>query len=403
MPHINDDPILNNAAWARLRDEYRFPEPVFVTRPTMPSLAAYTEILSEVWESRWLTNNAAVHERLERALREYLGVEHLALFSNGTLALLIALQALGIEEGEVITTPFTFPATPHVILWNRLRPVFCDIEPDAFNLDPARVEAAITPATRAILPVHVYGNPCRVEALEELARKRGIPVVYDAAHTFGARYRGRALSAWGDMAMLSFHATKLFTTGEGGALVCRDAELLQRVRFFKNFGIADEETVIGPGINGKMCELQAAFGLLQLGGVDNEIARRRAVAEVYRSGLAGIPGIRIPAEAPETQHNYAYFPILVDPERYALHRDDLYTRLRECNVITRKYFHPLCSHIPCYAGLPSAAPANLPVAEEVARRILCLPIYGALDLDDAARICGLIRRLHEAAGERKFV
>jgi dTDP-4-amino-4,6-dideoxygalactose transaminase len=203
------------------------------------------------------------------------------------------------------------------------------------------------------------------------------------------------------MAMLSFHATKLFTTGEGGALVCRDADLLQRVRFFKNFGIADEETVIGPGINGKMSELQAAFGLLQLGGVDNEIARRGAVAEVYRSGLDGIPGIRIPSETPETQHNYAYFPILVDPERHAVHRDQLYTLLRECNVITRKYFHPLCSHIPCYAGLPSAAPANLPVAEDVAQRILCLPIYGALDLKDAARICEIIRGLHETTRAEK--
>jgi len=379
-------------AHAALIAANRFPEPVYVTRPSMPALADYTRLLEEIWERRWLTNDGELHQRLERALRAYCEVDNLSLFCNGTIALLVALQALRIDSGDVITTPFTFAATSHVLHWNHVRPVFCDIEPETYTLDPRRVEAAITSETKAILAVHVYGNPCDVDALQQIADRHGLALLYDAAHAFGVRCGGRSVLAYGDMSMLSFHATKLFSTGEGGALVTKTAAQHQRVNSLKNFGIAGEESVIGPGINGKMNEFQAAFGLLHLEQVDGEIEARRRVTDAYREALAGIPGLRfMESDMPGVRHNYAYFPIEIDPAVYGMSRDDAQALLRRCNVFPRKYFYPLCSQFPCYSSLHSSAPANLPVAERVTKRILCLPIYGALDVADAARIARLLR------------
>lgn len=381
-------------AHAELVAANRFPEPVYVTRPSMPALEDYTRLLEEIWTRRWLTNDGELHQRLERALRGYCGVDNLSLFCNGTIALLVALQALQIESGEVITTPFTFAATSHVLHWNHVRPVFCDIDPNTYSLDPGRVEAAITSETKAILAVHVYGNPCNVDALQRIADRHGLALIYDAAHAFGVRIGDRSLLAYGDMSMLSFHATKLFSTGEGGALITKTTAQHQRVNSLKNFGIADEETVIGPGINGKMNEFQAAFGLLHLEQVDGEIAARRRVALTYRGALAGIPGLRfMEDDMPGVRHNYAYFPVEIDPKTYGTDRDAVQALLRRCNVYPRKYFYPLCSQFPCYSSLHSSAPANLPVAERVSKRILCLPIYGALPVDDAVRIAGLLRQI----------
>ncbi|HPO13800.1 MAG TPA: DegT/DnrJ/EryC1/StrS family aminotransferase [Candidatus Hydrogenedentes bacterium] len=365
---------------------HSFENPIYVTRPTMPPLEEYQEMMTRLWETRWLTNNGAFHQELEARLCDYLDVEHLSLFCNATIALIVALQNFRITTGEVITTPFTFAATPHVLYWNGIQPVFCDIDPKTFNMDPARIEQLITPQTRAILPVHVYGTPCDIDAIQGIANRHGLTVIYDAAHTFGVRYHGKSLCSYGDASVLSFHATKLFSTGEGGALVTPSRACRERVDFLKNFGYADEETVIGPGINGKMNEFQAAFGLLQLKRIQAEIDHRREIDRIYRENLAGIPGITIPVEALHTQRNFAYFPILVDQTKYGISRDELHTRLRDKNVYARKYFHPLCSHYPCYAALPSANPQNLPVAERIAQQILCLPIYGTLDLSTVERI-----------------
>ncbi|MBX3470540.1 MAG: DegT/DnrJ/EryC1/StrS family aminotransferase [Planctomycetes bacterium] len=374
------------------------PEPVYVTRPTLPSLERFRESLEQVWDSRVLTNGGAFHQRLEAALCARLGVEHLSLFCNGTIALLVALQALRVSSGEVITTPFTFPATPHVLHWNGVTPVFCDIDPVTFNLCPEQVEALITPRTLAILPVHVFGQPCDVEALARISNRHGLRLIYDAAHAFGVRAGGRSIASFGDLTMLSFHATKLFTTIEGGALVSGSAALKARIDFLKNFGIADEETVVGPGINGKLNELQSAFGLLQLEQVDVEIAARRAVSARYRARLAGLPGLRLPPlDAPGVESNCSYFPVLVDRERFGLDRDALYAALKLFDVHARKYFHPLCSQIPAYRALPSAAPDRLPVAERVARQVLCLPIYGQLRPDVVERIADILWALHERA------
>ncbi len=369
---------------------YKLSESVYVTRPTMPSREDYLRMLAPVWEQRWLTNEGPLHARLERALAEHMEVAHLSLFCNGTTAMLLALQAMDITEGEVITTPFTFPATAHVIHWNRLTPVFCDIREDTCALDPEAVEAAITPRTRAILGVHTYGFPCDVEALEAIAARRGLRLLYDAAPAFGVRCKGRSILQYGDMSVLSFHATKLFTTAEGGAVATRNADWDRRIRFLKNFGIADEETVIGPGINGKMSELQAAFGLLQLEQVGEEIARRGAVAAVYRERLAGVRGIRLFPEPADATMNHAYFPIRIIAGEYGADRDALNVALRKCNIIARKYYFPLCSHFPCYADLPSADPRRLPVAERMSAEVLCLPIYGTLSPDIAATIADAV-------------
>jgi dTDP-4-amino-4,6-dideoxygalactose transaminase len=382
-----------------LLGRYRLDAPVYVTRPTLPPLDDYVERLREIWSTAWLTNAGPSHRELERQLGRFLEAPHLSLIANGTIALLIALKALGLDEGEVLTTPFTFPATVHVLRWAGLTPVFCDVEEPWLTLDPAAVEAALTPRTRALLPVHVYGNPCDVDALEAIARRHGLAVLYDAAHTFGARWRGRPVAAYGDAAALSFHATKLFTTCEGGAVVVRDAGLKRRVDLLKNFGIANEETVVAAGINGKMNELQAAFGLLHLRGVEAEIAARARVAAVWQEGLAGVEGLTLPRVRPETVPNHSYFPVRIDPARFGASRDDLQTALRRFDVHPRKYFFPLCSHYPDYRDLPSAAPERLPAAERAVREVLCLPIYGGLETETVADLCNLIRELQAAFRE----
>ena len=372
---------------------HRLSDPIYVTRPTMPSLEDYRQILEPVWQSCWLTNDGTLHNRLRDSLLAYLDVEHLSLCCNGTVALLLALQAAHINSGEVITSPFTFPATPHALHWNRVRPVFCDIEERGLGLDPNRIEELIGPETRAILPVHVFGYPCDVEAIQDIARRHGLVVIYDAAHMMGVRYRNESILKWGDYSVLSFHATKIFSTAEGGAVVSRSKYDTARIDSLKNFGIADEHTVIGPGINGKMNELQAAFGLLQLKEIETEIEKRKALTKVYQDGLRDVPGITFNSERPEVRHNYSYFTILVAPEEYGMSRDELWEALKLFNVVTRKYFNPLCSHFPSYKALPSSRPENLPVAERVADSILCLPIYGTLDAERVKQICTIIAEL----------
>ncbi len=374
-----------------------FDAPRHVTRPVMPPLEEYTDLLRGVWDRRWLTNDGELHQRLERELEIHLGVKHASLFCNGTLSLLVALQALDLRMGEVITTPFTFPATTNVLHWNRLRPIFCDLDPVTLNISPERVEAAFTDQTRAILAVHVYGQPCDVAALRDLGAQHGVPVVYDAAHAFGVQLDGRPLLEWGDVSSLSFHATKLFTTGEGGALVTADTALDRRIRSLKNFGIADEETVLAPGINAKMSELSAAFGLLRLRDVNAEIAARAEVTAAYRRVLDGVPGLTLPPQPKNVALNHSYFPILVDAAAFGLDRDELYGALRLFNVIARKYFYPLTSHYEWDRCYPSADPANLPVAERAALQVLCLPVYGELGAADAGAIGEIITELHRAA------
>ena len=373
-----------------------FEKPIFVTKPTLPSLEAYAERLQPAWESALLTNNGVLHGELQEALKAYLKVEHLNLCCNGTVALLLALQSARITGGEVITTPFTFPATSHALYWNHVKPVFCDVTPHDFNLDPERIESLISTETRAILPVHVFGHPCDVEAIQDIADRHGLMVMYDAAHTMGVDLKGRSILDWGDYSILSFHATKLFSTAEGGAVVSRSEAARIRVDHLKNFGIADQETVIGPGINGKMNELQAAFGLLQLESIDQEIANRAALTTIYRDRLRDVPGLTFHEDRADVRHNYAYFTLLVDEEAYGLSRDELWRTLKEFNVVTRKYFHPLCSHFPCYSALPSAAPSNLPVAEDIARRILSMPLYGSLEPEAVERICAILTALSRA-------
>lgn len=376
---------------------HELPEPVFVTRPTMPRLEDYTRLLEEIWERKWLTNNGVIHQRLERRLAEMLGVEHLCLTGNGTLALLLALQALDVTEGEVITTPFTFPATVHAITWNRTTPVFCDVDPRTYNLDPERLESLINESTRAILPVHVYGQPCDVESIQEIARAHGLHVIYDAAHAFAVRYKDRSILEYGDAATLSFHATKLFSTAEGGAVVVKTADQRVRTEFFRNFGIADQETVIGPGINAKMSELQAAYGILQIELVGEEITRRREITVKYHEALAATPGITCPPEVPDTEHNHAYYPILIDEKDYGFDRDQVHGLLKQANIMARKYFHPLCSTYAVYRHHPSASPERLPVAERIASQVLCLPMYGTLDETVPETIGSLLHELHQLA------
>ena len=361
---------------------------LYVTRPSMPPLEEFIPLLERIWASRQLTNGGPFHEELEAALAEHLSIEHISLFANGTLALVSALQALRIS-GEVITTPFSFVATAHSLLWNNIRPVFCDIDPATCNLDPARIEAAITPQTTAILPVHCFGRPCDVDAIQRVADIYGLKVIYDAAHAFGVKYRGQSILQHGDLSMLSFHATKVFTTFEGGALVSRDAKMKERIGFLKNFGFADETIVVAPGINGKLNEVQAAFGLLQLKYVDRALAARDRVARRYRDAFAGVKGLRYLADVAEATSNNAYFPIFVGTG-FPLTRDELYDRLRASGIYARRYFYPLISDMPMYRGLPSATATNLPVAKRVADEVLCLPIYPDLSAPEQERIIGAL-------------
>lgn len=364
-------------------------KPIPVTQPFMPPLDEFLPYLERIWESKWLTNAGEFHQQFEHDLARHLGVEHLSLFANGTIALIVALQALRIT-GEVITTPYSFVATAHSLLWNNIRPVFADIDPVSFNLDPEQIEPAITGHTTAIMPVHCYGNPCDVDRIQNVADRYGLRVIYDAAHAFGVNHRGRSLLAHGDLSVLSFHATKVFNTFEGGAIVCRDAKTKQRIDHLKNFGFVDEVTVAAAGINGKMNEVQAAFGLLQLRHVDSLITGRGAIDARYRERLANTPGISLPQPDPEATRNHAYFPILVGPG-YPLDRDALYDRFREHGILARRYFYPLISQFPMYRGLASAQRDNLPVASRLAEQVLCLPIYPDLPMAEVDRIAGLIK------------
>ncbi|MDH0749786.1 dTDP-4-amino-4,6-dideoxy-D-glucose aminotransferase VioA [Pseudomonas sp. GD03842] len=347
-----------------------------VTQPLLPPLEEFVPYLERIWESRHLTNAGPFHEKLERDLADYLGVDHLCLFSNGTMALLTALQALRVT-GEVITTPYSFVATAHSLLWNGLKPIFVDIAPGSFNLDPDRIEEAITPATTAIMPVHCYGTPCDVDRIQKIADRYGLKVIYDAAHAFGVRHQGQSLLRHGDLSILSFHATKVFNTFEGGAIVCPDAKTKQRIDYLKNFGFADEVTVVAPGINGKMSEINAAFGLLQLNYIDGALARRKRIDTMYREAIADMPGLQL-FYSPNDDHNFSYFPVVVGDD-FPLSRDALFERFRARDILVRRYFYPLISTFPMYRNLESAKPERLKVATDVSSRILCLPIFDALD------------------------
>src|SRR5438552_2053102 len=365
-------------------------KPIYVAQPLLPPLEEFIPYLEDIWKSRILTNNGPYHQQLEQALCEHLGVKHIALFANGTVALVTALQTLRIK-GEVITTPYSFVATAHSLLWNAIDPVFVDVDPNTLNLDPAGIEAAITPQTTAIMPVHVYGHPCDVDRIQKIADNYGLKVIYDAAHAFGVQDHGGSVLRHGDLSVLSFHATKVFTTFEGGAIVCPDAKTKQRVDHLKNFGFVDETIVVAPGINGKMSEWNAALGLLQLKYFDQAIARRKNIDAIYREQLKDVRGIRCLRHSDKDLANHAYFPILVRPG-YPLTREALYKKLRDNGVHARRYFYPLVSDFPMYRGLPSAAQSNLPVASKAASEVLCLPIYPALSDEQVDRVVELLAR-----------
>jgi len=362
---------------------------ILVTQPVLPPLDEFVKSLEKIWESKWLTNNGQFHQDFEKALAKHLGVKYVSLFSNGTLALISALQVMRIT-GEVITTPYSFVATTHALHWNGIKPVFADIDPVTLNLDPIKIEAAITPKTTAIMPVHVYGTPCDVEAIKEIADTYGLKVIYDAAHAFSVDVNGNSVLNYGDMSILSFHATKVFNTIEGGAIICNDEATKKRIDYLKNFGFAGETKVIAPGINAKMNELQAAYGLLQLESIDDSIAKRKIVADTYRNLLKDIEGISFLNDMEDIKNNYAYFPIFIDIKVYGKSRDALYEELKKHNIFGRRYFYPLISQFPTYSGLPSAAASNLPVAESVTKKVICLPIYPDLELDDVLQIVEII-------------
>lgn len=364
---------------------------ITVTSPLLPSLDDFMPYLQDIWNRKWLTNNGHYHQELEKALCEYLKVPYISLFTNGTLPLITALQALRIT-GEVITTPYSFVATTHSLWWNGIKPVFVDIDPITGNLDPDKIEAAITPRTTAIMPVHVYGQPCDTKRIQEIADKYGLKVIYDAAHAFGVEVNGESILNAGDMSTLSFHATKVYNTIEGGALVMHDEATKKRIDYLKNFGFADETTVVAPGINSKMDEVRSAYGLLNLKQVDAAIEARHRAAVQYREALRGIPGIRVMEDIPGVRHNYSYFPIFIDAEKYGMTRDELYFKMKENNVLGRRYFYPLISEFSTYRGLESARPENLPVAHKIADSVICLPMYHSLTEDDVKRIIEQIVR-----------
>ena len=364
---------------------------ITVTSPLLPNLDEFTDSLKEIWESKWITNNGQFHQKLEAALAEYLKVPYVSLFTNGTLPLLTALQALRIT-GEVITTPYSFVATTHALWWNGIKPVFVDIDPSTGNIDPQKIEAAITPRTTAILPVHVYGKPCDTEAIQAIADKYGLKVIYDAAHAFGVEVNGESLLNAGDMSTLSFHATKVFNTIEGGAMVMHDEKTKQRIDYLKNFGFANEVEVVGPGINSKMDEVRSAYGLLNLRQVDAAIAARQKVAVAYREVLRNVDGISFWDDMPGVRHNYSYFPIFVDAEKYGMTRDELYMKMKDQGIWGRRYFYPLISEFSTYRGLESSRPENLPNAHMMADTVICLPMHHALREEEINRIIDCIIR-----------
>lgn len=375
---------------------------ITVTSPLLPNLDDFTAELKKIWDSKWITNNGSYHKQLEAALAEYLKVPYVSLFTNGTLPLMTALQALRIT-GEVITTPYSFVATMHSIWWNGCKPVFVDIDPATGDMDPNKIEAAITPRTTAIMPVHVYGKPCDTKAIQDIADKYGLKVIYDAAHAFGVEvpaeeygleaYDGKGLAGIlnaGDMSTLSFHATKVYNTIEGGALITHDEKTKKRIDYLKNFGIADEVTVVGPGINSKMDEIRSAYGLLNLKQVDAAIEARHQVAIRYREALRPVEGISFFDDMPGVNHNYSYFPIFIDAEKYGMTRDELYFKMKAANVLGRRYFYPLISEFSTYRGLESAAPENLPNAHKMADSVICLPMHHALSDEDIQRVLDCI-------------
>ncbi len=357
---------------------------ITVTSPLLPDLDEFHALLQDIWKRKWITNNGHYHQELENALCEYLKVPYISLFTNGTLPLITALQALRIT-GEVITTPYSFVATTHSIWWNGIKPVFVDIDPKTCNLDPDKIEAAITPHTTAIMPVHVYGKPCDTVRIQEIADKYGLKVIYDAAHAFGVEVDGKSILEAGDMSTLSFHATKVYNTIEGGALVMHDAQTKKRIDYLKNFGFAGETEVVAPGINSKMDEMRSAYGLLNLKQVDAAIEARHQVAIKYREALRDVPGITFFDDMPGVRHNYSYFPIFVDAEQYGMTRDELYFKMKEVNVLGRRYFYPLISTFSTYRGLESANPKNLPNACKIANEVICLPMHHALTDEDIQR------------------
>ena len=362
---------------------------ITVTSPLLPNLDEFNEMLKEIWASKWITNNGQFHKQLEKALCEYLKVPYISLFTNGTLPLLTALQALRIT-GEVITTPYSFVATTHSIWWNGCRPVFVDIEEETCGIDPDKIEAAITPKTTAIMPVHCYGKPVKMKRIQEIADKYGLKVIYDAAHAFGVEVDGESVLNAGDVSTLSFHATKVYNTLEGGALVMHDEQTKKRIDYLKNFGFAGETEVVAPGINSKVDEVRAAYGLLNLKQVDTAIANRQKVAQRYREALRNVPGIRFFDDMPGVRHNYSYFPIFINAAEYGKTRDELYFEMKEQNVLGRRYFYPLISTFSTYRGLPSAEPSNLPVATKIANEVICLPMHHELSENDIERILSLI-------------
>lgn len=364
---------------------------ITVTSPLLPNLDEFHEMLKEVWSSKWITNNGSFHQQLEKALAEYLKVPYISLFTNGTLPLLTALQALRIT-GEVITTPYSFVATTHSIWWNGCRPVFVDIEEGTCGIDPEKIEAAITPKTTAIMPVHCYGKPVNMDAIQAIADKYGLKVIYDAAHAFGVEVHGKSVLNYGDMSTLSFHATKVYNTLEGGALVIHDEAMKKRIDYLKNFGFAGETEVVAPGINSKVDEVRSAYGLLNLRQVDAAIEKRHQVAVRYREALRDVSGIRFFDDMLGVRHNYSYFPIFINAEKYGMTRDELYFKMREANVLGRRYFYPLISSFSTYRGLPSAAPENLSVATRLANEVICLPMHHALSDEDINKILNLIMR-----------
>lgn len=362
---------------------------IFVTQPSLPPLEELMPYLEKIWESKWVTNNGQFHQEFEKSLCKYLGVKYISIFTNGTLALITALQSLDIS-GEVITTPFSFVATTHALHWNKIKPVFCDIDPVTMNIDPDKIETLITPETSAILPVHVYGNPCNVGKIGKIAKKHNLKVIYDAAHAFGVTIKGNSINNYGDLSVLSFHATKVFNTFEGGAIISHDEKTKIHIDHLKNFGFHGELNVVAPGINSKMNEFQAALGLIQLKYIDKEIEKCKKITEIYKKELQKINGIAMMDEIQDVRYNYSYFPVLIDKEKFGLSRDALYEKLKNNNIFTRRYFYPLISHFAPYNKELSANPKNLPVAEEIAKNILCLPIYPDLDKNNAIKIINLI-------------
>lgn len=363
---------------------------ITVTSPLLPDLKEFIPYLEDIWERKWLTNNGHYHQELEKTLCKYLNVPYISLFTNGTLPLMAAIQVLKIT-GEVITTPYSFVATTHSLWWNGIKTVFVDIDPLTGNIDPDKIEAAITPKTTAIMPVHVYGNPCDTKRIQAIADKYGLKVIYDAAHAFGVNVNGESILKAGDLSTLSFHATKVFNTIEGGALICHDEKTKKRIDYLKNFGFADETTVVAPGINSKMDEVRAAYGLLNLKQVDSAILIRQNVAKIYREGLKDVAGVRFLNDILGVRQNYAYFPIFVDASTYGMTRDELYFKMSDQNVLGRRYFYPLISDFSTYRGLPSASPENLPIAHQMSDSVICLPMSSNLSEEDVYRVIEIIR------------